>query len=61
MPTVEQQIFSDLLDVLPGVDVAPENTAWGLATRVAAPFAIDGVTLGGRGAHALGADAPEWL
>ena len=43
------------------MDVAPENTAWGLATRVAAPFAIDGVTLGGRGAHALGADAPEWL
>ena len=44
-----------------GVDVAGETTAWGAATRVVPPFQIDGVTLGGRGAVAFGADAPEWL
>ena len=43
------------------VDVAAEHTAWGPATRVRAPFQIDGVTLGGRGAVPFGADAPDWL
>jgi len=43
------------------VDVAAEDTAWGPATRVRAPFQIDGVTLGGRGAVPFGADVAEWL
>lgn len=42
------------------MDVAGEDTAWGPANRVVPPLDIDGLELGGRGARALGSDAPEW-